>query len=65
MPEIIPEKHRCSPCGNEFANEAEYLSHECEKAGGAKPGTVQYLKNTTQPNYDKISAAAQERGQQQ
>lgn len=54
--------HKCSPCGREFATEAEYLAHECSAADGAKPTTAEYLKKTTTPNLDAISQAAQRRG---
>jgi len=56
--------HKCSPCGREFATEAEYLDHECSAAEGAKPSNPEFLKKTTQPNYDAISAAAVRRGEE-
>ncbi len=56
--------HICSPCGKEFATEAEYLNHECEKANGAKPGTPEFLKGTTQPAHDTIAEAALKRGEE-
>ncbi len=55
--------HRCSPCNSVFSSEAEYLAHKCEKAGGAMPGTPEFLKATTMPNFDIVSKAAQERGE--
>jgi len=53
---------KCCPCKKVFKTREEYLNHACAKAGGAKPGTPDYLKKTTTPNFDTISKAAQERG---
>jgi hypothetical protein len=62
MADIQPEKHVCSPCEKEFATAAEYLAHACEKAGGKNPTDPEYLKATTTPNFDAVSAAAKKRG---
>ena len=54
--------HKCSPCGQEFDTEEQYLNHECEKAGGAKPTSPEFLIKTTTPHYDKIAEASLKRG---
>ena len=56
------QPHKCSPCGQVFNTEEEYLNHECPKAAGSKPGTPEYLTKTTTPNFSQISQAAQDRG---
>jgi len=55
--------HLCSPCGESFGSEQEYLSHKCNKAGGANPKTIDFLVKTTTPHFKKISEVAQQRGE--
>lgn len=57
------DKVICSPCKEEFKDNAGYLAHPCKSAGGAKPTQPEYLKRTTTPNFDIISAKAKERGE--
>ena len=57
MPKFI-----CSPCGQEFKDEASYLAHKCPSAVGAKPTEPEYLIRTTTPNLEKISEEALKRG---
>jgi len=55
-------KHICSPCGLEFDSEAEYLVHQCSVAKDNKPTSAEFLKETTTPNVEAITASAIERG---
>lgn len=56
------DKVICGPCKKEFKTNEEYLKHECEAAGGAKPTNPAYLIKTTTPHLAKISEAALKRG---
>jgi len=56
------DKVICGPCKKEFKTNEEFLAHECEAAGGAKPTEQEYVIRTTCPNFAKISEASIKRG---
>jgi len=50
-------KHICSPCGKEFASEAEYMAHKCSKTGFT-PADPKHLG----PGFKAVSKSAIARG---
>jgi len=53
---------RCSPCGERFNTNEEYLNHKCSKADGFTPKDQEYVIKTTTANFAKISQSALGRG---